>query len=140
MLTLEALAQIPAQRGTTIADPILKGGRGNDSHRCSIRLQVLLFPLHTGRPGHLATNLTLPLRSITSHCCVVLLNSTLLALVISSLPISCSGQGFGPEAVNGSFWGERDVDVHGFNLLMVACCWVANGLLDLPLFPPALWR
>ena len=34
-------------------------------------------------------NLILPFRSFTSHCCVVLLNSMLLARWISSRPSSC---------------------------------------------------
>jgi len=36
-------------------------------------------------------NLTLPLRSITSQCCVALLNSIWLARVISRRPSSCNG-------------------------------------------------
>jgi hypothetical protein len=36
-------------------------------------------------------NLTLPLRSFTSQCCVALLNSIWLARETSSRPSSCSG-------------------------------------------------
>jgi hypothetical protein len=51
MLALEALAQILAQSGSTIANPIRRRGRRNGSHRYSIWLQVLLFPLQTSGSG-----------------------------------------------------------------------------------------